>query len=107
MSVDFKGENAKNKIVVKNIIIAKKTTNVKTTAKSLKIKITLKGKKVYKAKKIVVKFRGKSYSIKTNSKGIAYFKVTSKVINKLKKGTRYTYSIKYNNDLLRRYIKAK
>ena len=45
MSVDFKGENAKNKIVVKNIIIAKKTTNVKTTAKSLKIKITLKGKK--------------------------------------------------------------
>ena len=107
MNVDFRGENAQNRIVVKNIIIAKKITTVKTTAKSLKIKITLKGKAVYKKKKVVVKFRGKSYSIKTNTKGIAYFKLTSKVISKLKKGTKYTYSINYNKDLLRRYIKAK
>ena len=83
MNVAFKGDSTKNKLTVKNIIKAKKTTSVKKTASSVKIKITLKGKKVYKRKTVTVKFKGKNYKIKTNNKGVAYFTITSKMISKL------------------------
>ena len=107
VTVTYKGFTVSNSIKVKQVIKAKKTTKVKKSAKSLKIKIKLKGKKVYKKKKLTIKFKGKTYKVKTNKKGIAYFKVNQKVIKKLKAGKKYKYTIKYQNDKLKRYIKVK
>ena len=106
MSVSFKGDNEKNKVVVKNIIKVKKTRNVKKSG-TTKIKVLLKGKKLYKNKKVIVKFRGKSYNLKTNKKGYAYFKVTSKMVKNLKVGKTYSYNVKYNKDYVKRYVKIK
>ena len=107
MDINYKGFSAKNNIVVKNIIKAKKTTTVKKSAKSLKIKITLKGKKVYKKKKVTIKLNNKKYKIKTNNKGVAYFKLTSKTISKLKAGKKYKYRILYYEDHIARYLKVR
>ncbi len=107
VTATYNGYTVKNTVKVKQIIKAKKTTKVKKTAKKLKIKITLKGKTVLKKKTLKVKFKGKTYKIKTNKKGIAYFKLTKKVIKKLKKGKTYKYTIIYSKDTLKRYIKVK
>ena len=103
----YNGYSVKNTVKVKQIISAKKTTQVKKTAKTLKIKIKLKGKTLLKKKTLKVKFKGKTYKIKTNNKGIATFKLTSKVIKKLKAGKKYTYTITYQKDTLKRFIKVK
>ena len=95
-----------NVIVIKQVIHATKTKKVKKSASSAKIKITLKGKTVLKNKKITIKFRGKTYSAKTNSKGVAYFKLTKKMIKTLKKGKTYKYTIWYVNSHLDRNIKV-
>lgn len=107
ITATYNGYSVKNTIKVKQIIKAKKTTKVKKTSKKLKIKITLKGKTVYKKKTLKVKFKGKTYKIKTNKKGIAYFKLTKKVIKKLKVGKTYKYTITYSKNTLKRYIKVK
>ena len=107
ITATYNGYTVKNTVKVKQIIKAKKTTSVKKTSKSLKIKITLKGKSVLKKKTLKVKFNGKTYKIKTNNKGVAYFKLTKKVIKKLKKGKTYKYTITYKKDTLKRYIKVK
>ena len=103
----YNGYSVKNTVKVKQIIKAKKTTAVKKTAKKLKIKIKLKGKTVLKKKTLKVKFRGKTYKIKTNNKGVATFKLTKKVIKKLKAGKKYKYTITYQKDTLKRFIKVK
>ena len=107
ITATYNGYTVKNTVKVKQIIKAKKTTKVKKTAKKLKVKITLKGKTVLKKKTLKVKFKGKTYKIKTNKKGNAYFKLTKKVIKKLKKGKTYKYTITYNKNTLKRYIKVK
>lgn len=107
ITATYNGYSVKNTVKVKQIIKAKKTTKVKKTSKKLKIKITLKGKTVYKKKTLKVKFKGKTYKIKTNKKGIAYFKLTKKVIKKLKVGKTYKYTITYSKNTLKRYIKVK
>lgn len=103
---EYHGFKVSNSIVVKQVINAKKTTKVKRTAKSLKIKVILKGKKPYKKQKLTVKFKGKNYVIKTNNKGIAYFKINKNVIKKLKKGRTYTYVIIYKSSKLKRFVKV-
>ena len=103
---EYHGFKVSNSIVVKQVINAKKTTKVKRTAKSLKIKVVLKGKKPYKKQKLTVKFKGKNYVIKTNNKGIAYFKINKNVIKKLKKGRTYTYVIIYKSSKLKRFVKV-
>ena len=104
ITVTYNSYSVVNTVKVKQIITAKKTTKVKKTASTLKIKITLKGKSVLKQKTMKVKFKGKTYTIKTNKKGVAYFKLSKKVIKKLKKGKTYSYKISYNKDNLKRYI---
>lgn len=107
VTAEFKGYKVTNKIKVKHIIKAKKTTTVEKSKKVLKIKVTLKGKKVFKKKKLTIKFKGKKYKVKTNKKGVAYFKVNKNVLNKLKKGKKYKYTITYKKDKLTRCIKVK
>ena len=53
--------------------------------------------KAIKGKKIVIKFKGKKYSAKTNAKGIAKVAIKKSATKKLKKGKKYTYVAIYNN----------
>lgn len=88
-------------ILNKKMTILKATNQVfKTKTKNKKVTVNLKtvknpydGKTYLKAgKKITLKIKGKTYTAKTNKKGIATFK-----INLSKKG-KYTAKIKFNGD---------
>ena len=70
--------------------LATKKYTFKKAAKTKKISVTLKsGKTALKSQKITLKVNGKTYTAKTNSKGIATIKIA---LNK--KGT-FKYSVKY------------
>ena len=86
---------------------AKSKTIKKSTKKlNLSVKIT-KGKSLLKSKKIKFKFRSKTYTAKTNSKGIAKVTVKRSVIKKLKKGGKYTVKISYLKNSIKVYVKVK
>ncbi|WP_458453913.1 hypothetical protein, partial [Methanobrevibacter sp.] len=95
---EYKGFSTTNKLVVKQTLKAvKKNIKVKKSAKSFKIKATLKwsnGKGI-KGKVITFKIKGKTYKAKTNKKGVATVKVKKNLIKKLKKGKKYTVVINY------------
>ena len=90
ITASYKGFKVSNKIVVKSTLITK---NVKVKkGKTIKFKAKLlnnKGKKL-KNKKITFKFKGKSYSAKTNKKGVAVLKIAKKY----KKG-KYSITSRY------------
>ena len=71
------------KVIVKSIVTAK-NINAKKSAKSLKIKVSLKkvNNKYLKNQKITLKFNKKSYKLITNKKGAVTFTVNKKVYNK-------------------------
>lgn len=88
--------------VLKNTLTLK-TVKVKKSAKKLVLTAKLKkGSKVLKYKKITFKFKNKIYKAKTNSKGIAKVTVESKVLKKLKVGSKVTYSASYSNKYINR-----
>ena len=70
----------------------KKTFKATTKTKKVQIKLTT-GKKVLKNKKVTLKVKGKTYTAKTNKKGIATFKITKLT----KKGT-FKYNVKFAGD---------
>ncbi|WP_407377534.1 hypothetical protein [Methanobrevibacter sp.] len=128
ITASYSGKTVKNSVTVKQIISAKKTTNVKKSKKQTFITITVKGHKVkqsvnvkftYKGKnkiavsfgkdmkkqKVTVKFKGKKYYVKVNAKGKGTLKLTKKVAKKLKKGKKYTTKVTYKGPKL--YKKAK
>ena len=92
-SISFAGDSYYNKSSAKATVVVKKATPKLTAkAKTFKVKvktknyaITLKNNKgaVMKSTKVTLKVNGKTYSAKTNSKGVATFKIT----NLKKKGT--------------------
>ena len=104
ISAEANGLKTTNKLKVKQVIKAKKVTKVKKS-RTTKIKITLKGKKPYKKKKLTIKFNGKKYKIKTNKKGVAKFKVTKKMLKKFKNGKKVKYTVIFKSDKLTRYLK--
>ena len=69
---DFK---VSNKIVVKPTLILSTKTVKKSKTFTYKVKLLNKKGKILKYKKVTVKFRGKTYKVKTNAKGIATFKI--------------------------------
>lgn len=104
----YAGVTKTNKITVKSIVSAK-NFKVKRTAKKLKIKVSLKkvNGKYLKAKKVTLKFKGKTYKAKTNKKGVATFTIKKKVLKKLKKGKKYSYRVTYLKDTVKKTIKVK
>ena len=76
------------------------SVKIKKTAKKLVLKATLKysNGKAIKSKVIKLKFRGKTYKAKTDSKGVAKVTVKKNVIQKLKKGKKYTILAIYIHD---------
>ena len=103
----FNGKTYANKVTVKQVLKANKVTVKKTAKKfTLKAKLKIKGKSV-KGKKITFKFNGKTYKVKTNSKGIAKKVLKKNVIKKLKKGKKYTVKVTYLKDTIKTNVKVK
>ena len=108
VTCEYQGVKITNKVKVNSIIKAK-NLKVKKSAKTFKIKISLKkvNGKYLKGKKITLKFKGKKYTVKTNKKGIAIFKINKKIIKKLKIGKKYTYKVNYLKDSATKKITVK
>lgn len=102
ITATYKNFKVTNKIVIKPIL---KSKNVSVKAKKpINIAATLKHSngKVIKNKKVTFKFKGKTYTAKTNNKGIA--KITIKNTYKIGK---YTIQIKYVSQTIKQTIKIK
>jgi invasion protein IalB len=72
------------------------------------LKATLKiNGKLVKGKVIIFKFNGKTYKVKTNSRGIAKKTLKRNVVKKLKKGKTYTVKVTYLKDTVKSSVKVK
>jgi hypothetical protein len=89
-------------------ILTLKSVKVKKSAKKLILKATLKkvNGKYLGGKKITFKFNGKSYNVKTNSKGIAKATVKKSVLKKLKVGKKVTYQATYVKNTVKKTSKV-
>ena len=105
ITAQFGSVKVSNKIKV-HVIYAK---DVKTSKRSdkLKVKITLKkvNNKYLAKKKVTLKFNGKTYTGKTNKKGVVTFTLKKNVFAKLKAGKSYKYTVKYSTDRVTKTIK--
>ena len=88
-----------NKITVKSVLSAKNISKKK--AKTVKFQAKLKAKKVLVNKKVKFKINKKTYTVKTNKKGIATVNLKNL---KVGKHTIYTY---YGNSKIKNVIKIK
>ena len=107
VKITYNGKTYSNKITVKQVLTSGKLTVKKTAKKfTLKTKLKINGKLV-KGKVIKFKFNGKTYKVKTNSKGIAQKTLKKNVIKKLKKGKTYTVKVTYLKDTVKSSVKVK
>ena len=81
---------------------------LKKTAKQYTLKATLKHTdgRVIAGATVKLTFNGKTYTAKTNSKGIASYTIKSSVISKLKAGKTYELKARYVNDIVKGKIKV-
>jgi len=102
------GKTITKKLTVKHVLKLKKV-KIKRSAKKLVIKATLVkvNGKYLKGKRIILKFKGKKYKAKTNSKGVAKFTIKKNVLKKLKKGKKVTYQAIYLKDTVKYKVKVK
>ena len=107
---EYKTYRTNNKLVVKQTLkLVKKTVKVKKGKKIvIKAKVKWSNGKAVKGKLLKLKFKGKTYKAKTNKKGIAKFTIKSKkVLKKLKKGKKYTYTVIYKKNKVKGKVKVK
>ena len=81
----YKGFKVSNKVVVKPTLILKDMAVKRSKTFKYTVKLLNNKGKILKYKKVTVKFRGKTYKVNTNSKGIATFKI--KAFSKIGKFT--------------------
>jgi hypothetical protein len=80
---------------------------VKRSAKKLLIKATLKiNGKAKKGLKVKFKFNKKSYTAKTDKKGVAKITIAKKVLKKLKVGKKVTYQASYGKKTVKKTVKV-
>lgn len=100
ITATYKNLKVSNKIVVKKVLTAKNISKKK--AKTIKFTAKLsKGKTVLKNKKVKFKIKGKTYTSKTNKKGIATVSLKNLKVGKY---TVYTY---YGSSKIKNTIKIK
>lgn len=100
----YENKAVQSKIVIKHLLKLKKA-KVKSSAKKLVLKATLK--KGMKNKKVIFKFNGKKIKAKTNKKGVAKAVVKNKILKKLKVGKKVKYSATYMKDTVKKSVKVK
>ena len=85
-----------------------KVKKVKRSAKKLVIKATLKiNGKAVKGKKLKFKFNKKTYTAKTNKKGVAKITIKKKVLKKLKVGKKVKIQVSYGKKTAKQKVKVK
>lgn len=109
VKLSYKGVASKHVITVKQILKSKSVVNIKKNAKKAVLKAQLKSSsgKAIKGKKITFKVNGKTYSAKTNKKGVAAITLKNNVIKKLKAGKTYTVKVTYLKDTIKTKLKVK
>lgn len=106
ITTDYNGKTYKNTVTVKQVLKSTKFS-VKNTDKKLILKATLKiNGKAVKGKTIKFKFRGKTYSAKTNANGIATVTIKQSVIKKLT-GKSYAVKVTYLKDTIKTSVTVK
>ncbi|MBE6503796.1 MAG: hypothetical protein E7Z76_05885, partial [Methanobrevibacter sp.] len=109
VGVEYAGFKVSNTIVVKQTLTAKKTQKVKKSKKKNKIKakVMFSNGKPVTGVKVTMKLKSKTFSAKTNAKGIAKFKLPKKVVKKLKVGKKYKVKFTYLTNTISKKIKVK
>lgn len=104
----FNKVKVRSNIKIKHVIVAKNKI-VKKSKKINKIRIATSkvNGKYLKSKTLKVKFKGKTYKIKTNKKGVATWKVKKSMLKKLKVGKKYKYKVNYGKDSIIKKLKIK
>ena len=102
ITATYKGYKVSNKVVIKPTLVMSAKTVKKSTTFKYSVKLLNSNGKILKNKKVKVKFRGKSYSAKTNSKGIANFKIKA-----LSKTGKYTLTATYGSAKVSKKITIK
>ena len=99
--------NVKQKPAPDVIKLALKKVKVKKSARKLVLQSTLKiNGKAVKGKLIKFKFNKKTYSAKTNYKGIAKVTIKKAVLKKLKAGRKLTYQASYGKTVKKITVKV-
>ena len=101
ITATYNGFSVSNNIIVKPVLTAKVTIK-KSRLIKIKVKLLSKNGKALKGKKIKVKFKGKTYKMKTNKKGIAKLKIKYK----FRAGT-HKLKISYGKSKITKTIKIK
>ena len=97
---------------VVSLSFVKTPKKVSKKAKKLIISAKLKiNGKLAKGKKLTFKFKGKTFKVKTNKKGVAKLTIKSKVLKKLlkkvKAGKKVKYQVSYGKKTVKKTLKVK
>ena len=99
ITTTYKEFTKTNKLTVKHIL-SLSTVKVKKSAK--KLVLTAKLNKKVKGKKITFNFNGKTYTAKTDKKGVAKVTLEKSVLKKLKVGKTVKYQATYTKDTVQK-----
>ena len=106
ISATYGKQSVSKKLTVNQPLTLKKV-KVKKSAKKLILTAKLKGVKPYAGKKLIFKFKGKTFAKKTNKNGVAKVKIKKSLLKKLKVGKKVTYQVTYLKDTVKKTAKVK